>query len=163
MDEAAAWLEGRLAAGVPTGAPTLVHNVFKFDNVVLDSHEPTRIIGVLDGEMATYGEPMTDLGTTLAYWTEATDPDEMKTLPFGPTLTDGSLSRAAIVERWSSRTKREPIALGFYHAFAHYKIAVVAQQIYWRFKNGHTKDARFAAFIHAVAILGRAALRAREE
>ncbi|MBK6697696.1 MAG: phosphotransferase family protein [Myxococcales bacterium] len=163
MNEVEAWLQAALVAGVGATAPGLVHNDFKFDNLVLDAVAPTKIVGVLDWEMATYGEPMTDLGTALAYWTEATDPEEMRALPFGPTMLEGSLSRADFVVRWAEGSGREPVSLPFFHAFAHYRTAVVAAQIYWRYRHGHTKDARFAAFAPAVGILARAALRARDE
>lgn len=161
MVEVAEWLEGELAGGLPESAPALIHNDYKFDNLVLDPNDPEKVVGVLDWEMATYGEPLMDLGTAIAYWTEASDPDEVKMLPFGPTMLDGSLTRRDLVARWAERTGRTPARLDFFHAFAHFKTAVVAQQIYWRFKNGHTTDQRFASFIHAVGILGRAAIRAR--
>ncbi len=160
MREAARWLEVALAEGIPASRPSLIHNDYKFDNLVLDSETCTRIVGVLDWEMATYGEPLMDLGTALAYWTEKSDPEEMTALPFGPTMLEGSLSRADVADRWAQATQRELVRLDFFEAFAHYKTAVVAQQIYWRFKNGHTNDARFGAFLPAVGILARAAVRA---
>ena len=110
--------------------------------------------------MATLGEPLMDLGTALAYWIQANDPDAMKALPFGPTMEEGMLTRAELAERWSKSSKRQLQRLDFFVAFAHYKNAVVGQQIYWRFKNGHTKDERFAKFLPAVYALSKAALRA---
>jgi aminoglycoside phosphotransferase (APT) family kinase protein len=154
MAAAAAWL----AANQPESPPaTIIHNDFKYDNLVLDADDPARIVGVLDWEMATVGDPLMDLGTSLCYWVEATDPPEVLAFAFGPTAVPGSLTRAELAERYGKRSGRDLTSLRFYHCFGLFKTAVVAQQIYYRFKKGLTHDERFAAFQTAVVALARQA------
>ncbi len=139
---------------MPTsGPPTLLHNDFKYDNLVLDPADLTRITAILDWEMATVGDPLMDLGTALCYWVEADDHDTLVAFAFGPTTEPGSLTRAEIAERYARATGRDLSAILFYYAFGLYKTAVVAQQIYVRFVRGHTRDPRFAAMIHGVRAL----------
>ena len=73
------------------GCATLIHNDYKYDNIVLDSNEITKIVGVLDWEMCTLGDPLSDLGTTLAYWTDPDDPDELQEICAAPTTIAGTL------------------------------------------------------------------------
>jgi len=135
----------------------VVHNDFKYDNLVLDPLAPTRIIGVLDWEMATVGCPLMDLGTTLGYWVEASDPPFFRMFAFGPTDAPGALDRARLVEAYAERSGRPISDPVFYFTFGLFKIAVVAQQIYKRFVEGHTHDKRFASFGQAVVALARLA------
>jgi len=159
VEEAAKWLSEHLPADNPG---VLIHGDYKYDNLVLDSHDPTRIIAVLDWEMATVGDPLMDLGTTLGYWVEASDPDEIKMLPLGPTLLPGNLTRMELAERYAVRTGRPVENMLFYFVYALLKIAVIAQQIYRRFKDGHSNDPRFAMMIVGVQLLGQSAVRAIE-
>jgi aminoglycoside phosphotransferase (APT) family kinase protein len=159
LDEAAAWLAGRVPAA---SRPALVHNDFKYDNLVLDAGDPTRIVAVLDWEMATLGDPLLDLGTTLGYWIDPDDAPEVRALPFGATLVPGNLPRAEVAARWAERTGRPDADVLFAYVFGLFKIAVIAQQIYRRFAEGHTTDPRFAAMSEGVRILGRQATRALE-
>ncbi len=159
LDEAAAWLAGRLPA---PARPALLHNDFKYDNLVLDPGDPTRIVAVLDWEMATLGDPLFDLGTTLGYWIQPDDAEPFRKLPFGATLIPGNLSRAEVSARWMERTGRQDADVLFAYVFGLFKIAVIAQQIYRRFAEGKTTDPRFAAMIHGVRILGRQSARALE-
>jgi aminoglycoside phosphotransferase (APT) family kinase protein len=143
-----------LAANIPvSGPPALIHNDYKFDNMVLDPDDVTRIIGVLDWEMATVGDPLMDLGTSLSYWVEPADPEPFKSMRFGPTTLPGMMSRQEVAEHYAARTGRPLDHIVFYFAFGLFKTAVVVQQIYYRWKQGLTKDARFAAMIHAVGLL----------
>jgi aminoglycoside phosphotransferase (APT) family kinase protein len=156
MTAVAAWL----AANQPPSPPaTVIHNDYKYDNLVLDPDDPTRIVGVLDWEMATIGDPLMDLGTTLCYWVERDDPPEVQAFAFGPTAAPGSLTRAEVAARYAERSGRDLTHLAFYHCFGLFKTAVVAQQIYYRFEKGLTHDARFAAFQLAVTSLARQAAR----
>jgi aminoglycoside phosphotransferase (APT) family kinase protein len=129
---------------------------------VLAPDDPTRIIGVLDWEMSTLGDPLMDLGTTLGYWVEATDPDEIRTFAFGPTYLPGSMTRTELAARYGERTGRDVSNMLFYFCYALFKTSVVAQQIYYRYKQGLTKDERFAAMIIGVRLLSEAAVRAAE-
>jgi aminoglycoside phosphotransferase (APT) family kinase protein len=157
VEEVAAWLQRNMPA--ESGA-ALVHNDYKYDNLVLDPADLTRIVAVLDWEMATVGDPLMDLGTTLGYWVDPGDPDEVKGLPLGPTQLPGNLSRVQLVERYGLQRGREVGPLLFHYVFALFKIAVIAQQIYWRFHRGLTRDPRFAALILGVRALGAQAARA---
>lgn len=136
----------------------LIHNDYKFDNVVLDPHEPTKIIGLLDWEMCTIGDPLTDLGTLLAYWIEESDPAELKAVRWGPTNFPGSLRRIEVVQLYTELTKRDTSEIQFYLVFARFKLAVIVQQIYYRYSHGLTKDPRFASMQELVRILLQSAL-----
>ena len=157
MPALATWL----AANIPlSGPPTLLHNDFKYDNLVLDPADLTRVLGVLDWEMATVGDPLMDLGTALCYWVEADDPPAIRALAFGPTAVEGSFTRREFAEHYALRTGRSLEHLGFYQAFGLYKTAVVAQQIYRRYLHGHSQDPRFARMLDAVRALAGQAERA---
>lgn len=137
----------------PAGAPALIHNDLKYDNLVLDPDHLTRVRGVLDWEMSTVGDPLMDLGTALAYWIEPGDPPELQALAFGPTAAPGSFTRRQLAERYAERSGRDLERVVFYYAFGLFKTAVVAQQIYKRYQLGHTRDPRFAAMGVAVKAL----------
>lgn len=158
IDQIITWLKERIPAD--TGA-VLVHNDYKFDNVVLDPNDITRIIGVLDWEMATIGDPLADLGTSLGYWIEPDD-DEMKVVQCFMTTEPGALTRRELAEIYAERTGRDISNILFYYILALLKLAVIVQQIYYRYKQGLTKDERFAPLIFMVAILGRKAVASIE-
>ncbi|MFO0617468.1 MAG: phosphotransferase family protein [Polyangiaceae bacterium] len=158
MEHASKWLLENLPKPEQELArATIVHNDFKYDNLVLDAADPTRIVGVLDWEMATIGDPLTDVATTLAYWVEAGDPEPLKAFAFGPTHLPGSPTRRELLDRYVLKSGRDASNIAYYYAFALFKNAVVAQQIYTRFKKGLTKDERFGMFILGVRLLGDAA------
>ena len=139
---------------------TLIHNDFKFDNLVLDPNDLTHVVAVLDWEMATLGDPLMDLGTTLAYWTEPGDPAPLHQFIVGPTTVPGSLSRRELVERYAETTGRDTSHMLFCYVCGLFKVAVIAQQIYARYARGLTQDPRFADFNKVVAALGLGAVRA---
>ena len=159
LEAAAAWLPGHLP---PESGVALIHNDYKYDNVVLATDDLTRIVAVLDWEMATVGDPLMDLGTSLGYWVDPDDTPEHRLLPFGPTTLPGNLTRAEVAARYAARSGRDVKDVLFYYVFALLKIATIAQQIYKRFVEGHTKDPRFGAMIFGVKILGATAARAIE-
>lgn len=134
------WLEEHLP---PSPAPTVVHNDYKLNNVMLDPGNPARIVAVFDWEMATVGDPLSDLATTLAYWSEPDDAETIGT-PASVTAQPGFYTRLEVAELYARLTARDLFALGFYLAFAYFKIAVICQQIYYRWKAGQTRDPRFA-------------------
>ncbi len=145
---------GWLADNMPeSGPPSIIHNDFKFDNMVLDPNELTRIIGILDWEMSTVGDPLMDLGTSLSYWVQADDPDPLKTMGFGPTALPGMYTRQQVVDAYAEKSGRDVSNILFYFVYGLFKTAVVVQQIYYRYKQGLTKDQRFAAFILGVRLL----------
>ena len=137
----------------------MIHNDYKFDNVVLDPADVTKIVGVLDWEMSTIGDPLTDLGTALTYWIDPKDPEELQKIRWCPSSYPGSLSRAQLVDYYTKETGRDVSRIVFYLVFAQgFKLAVIAQQIYYRYHQGLTKDPRFAALPDVVKTLLRAAL-----
>ena len=123
---------------------TLIHNDFKYDNVVFEDDSWNNISAVLDWEMCTLGDPMMDLGTSLGYWTTANDPEIMKQGLTSPTVMIGNPSRTEIVQKYALKSGRNIDNLTFYYAYGLFKIAVIAQQIYYRYKHGHTNDPKFA-------------------
>ena len=150
------WLEGHMPRSPP---PALIHNDFKYDNLVFDPEDLTRVIGILDWEMATQGDPLMDLGTALAYWTQADDPPELQALAFGPTAIPGSPTRQELAERYAARSGRDLEDLIFYYVFGLFKTAVVALQIYARYARGLTQDPRFAIMLPAARALADQAER----
>jgi aminoglycoside phosphotransferase (APT) family kinase protein len=156
FDELGRWL----FAHKPNDSPgALIHNDFKYDNLVLDERLE-RVVAVLDWEMATVGDPLMDLGTTLGYWVEESDPPVFHVMKFGPTALPGNLSRMGIVERYAEKTGRSTDNILFYYTYALYKLSVVAQQLYRRYKDGHTKEERYAAMLMGVRAVTTAALAA---
>jgi aminoglycoside phosphotransferase (APT) family kinase protein len=144
------------------GEAALIHNDYKFDNVVLDPADITKIVGVLDWEMCTIGDPLSDLGTALAYWVGPEDAEELQKIRWGPTNCPGSLSRAQLVERYARAAGRDVSNKVFYVSFARFKVAVIVQQIYYRYHHGLTKDQRFAALLEVAKILLRTSLHSAE-
>jgi aminoglycoside phosphotransferase (APT) family kinase protein len=159
MDRVARWLAERVP---PESGAALVHNDFKYDNLVLDPDDLARVVAVLDWEMATVGDPLMDLGTTLGYWIEAGDPPPLRRAAMGPTALPGTLTRREVAERYAGRTGRDVSGILFYYCFGLFKIAVIVQQIYARYVRGTTRDARFAGLNGLVAVLAEQADRAIE-
>jgi aminoglycoside phosphotransferase (APT) family kinase protein len=155
----AAWLKEHMPVASDAA---LIHNDYKYDNVVLDPEETTRIMGVLDWEMSTIGDPLTDLGTTLAYWVNPQDPDELQRIRWAPSTYPGSLIRSQLVERYAKATARDVSNVAFYLTLARFKIAVIVQQIYRRYHQGLTRDERFASMPEVVRVLLRASLQSAE-
>jgi aminoglycoside phosphotransferase (APT) family kinase protein len=141
-------------------SPALVHNDYKFDNVVLSADDPTKVVGVLDWEMATLGDPRMDLGASLAYWVESTDDPRLQFVALGPTWRPGAWTRAQVAAHWAEGTGRDIRDIHWFSCFGTFKNAVIAQQIFWRYEHGHTRDPRFAALGHLVALMGETGLRA---
>ena len=156
MNETAAWLIERLPPD--SGAPTLVHNDYKLDNVMLDPQDPAKVVAILDWEMCTVGDPLIDLGLLLCYWPQADDPEVFAGSLRSVTMAPGWMKRAEIVERYAARSGRDLSDIGYYYTFATFKLAVVIQQIYYRYHVGQTQDARFAEFDKRVEALAKWAL-----
>jgi len=140
-----AWLEANRPAEAARAA--IIHNDYKLDNVVLAELEGDwRITGVLDWEMATIGDPLMDLGASLAYWVQADDPEPLREIRMLPTHLPGMMRRAELVEYYCTRTGLEPGRFEFYYVYGLFRLAVIVQQIYYRFTLGQTKNPRFASF-----------------
>lgn len=156
MEKIAHWLMQAMPA--ESGA-SVIHNDYKFDNLVLNAADLTQVVAVLDWEMATLGDPLMDFGTTLGYWVEASDPETLRTARLGPTVLPGCLTRKELIERYEATTGRVIANPLYYYVFGLFKIAVIIQQIYARFVRGHTHDPRFAQLNKVVAVLSQQAER----
>ncbi len=154
-EEVMAWIAQKMPPD--SDPPALIHGDFKLDNVVLDPADPTRIIGVLDWEMATVGDPLMDLGNSMAYWVEAGDPPDRQAIRRMPTNLDGALTRAEAVELYLRKSGRVVENFEYYYVFGLFRLAVIGQQIYYRFYHGQTQDQRFQAIILAVQVLDKTA------
>ncbi|HOJ13754.1 MAG TPA: phosphotransferase family protein, partial [Deltaproteobacteria bacterium] len=130
------WLHDRMPPD--SQRPALIHNDYKFDNVVLDPKDPLRIIGVLDWEMATIGDPLMDLGSSLGYWVQADDPEDFQAARMMPTNLPGALTRKEMVERYAEKAGITIDNFDFYLCFGLFRLAVIAQQIYYRYYHGQT-------------------------
>ncbi|MDX1457359.1 MAG: phosphotransferase family protein [Marinobacter sp.] len=145
-----AWLEDKMPEDV---AQCVIHNDYRFDNVVLNPDNPFEVIGVLDWEMATIGDPLMDLGNTLAYWIQADDDPGMQMLRRQPTHRPGMLTREEVVEYYLQRSGLQVANFDFYEVYGLFRLAVIIQQIYYRYYHGQTKDQRFAGFGQAANYL----------
>lgn len=156
MDALAEYLSGDIRGDV---APAFIHNDYKYDNMIIDPDDFGNILAVLDWEMATVGNPLMDLATSLSYWTEAKDAQALRM--FNLTAIPGNLSRLEALERYTAASGRDTSDILYHFVYACYKLAVIIQQIYSRFAKGYTQDPRFGALIHVVracAATGKKAL-----
>ena len=159
MDEVAVWLAGRIPA--ESGA-AILHNDWKFDNLLLDPVDLGRISAVFDWEMATIGDPLMDLGSALAYWIQADDPAELRAAAMGPTDAPGMWRREQLAAEYARRTGQSTGDLVFYYVFGLFRVAVIVQQIFARYHRGATADPRFASMDRLVGVLARHAARVVE-
>ena len=159
IERAAQWLADNLP---PESGASLIHNDYKYDNVVLNPNNLTEIVAVLDWEMATVGDPLMDLGSSLGYWVQADDPEILRRVAFGPTILPGNPTRAEFAKLYAQKSGRSVDDLVFYYVYGLFKLAVIGQQIYKRYKSGFSKDPRFAHLNHVVRVLGQTAIRAIE-
>lgn len=158
MNQTADWLQ----KNVPEQRViSLIHNDYKYDNLVLNPDDLSDIRAVLDWEMATVGNPLMDMGTSLAYWAEAGDSDILK--QFSLTWLPGNFTRKEFVDHYAERTGFDLSDQLFYYVFGAFKIGVIIQQIYARYKKGLTNDPRFAHLIYAVKACGDNAIKAIEK
>ena len=137
------WLHANMPDDV---ANCVIHNDWRFDNLVLDAEDPTRIIGVLDWEMATLGDPLMDLGSALAYWVQADDDRFMRALRRQPTHLPGMLTRREVVDRYLENSGLRCDNWTFYEVFGLFRLAVIVQQIYYRYHHRQTHNPAFKRF-----------------
>ena len=143
--------------------PSVIHNDFKFDNVMLSPDNPLKVVGVLDWEMATVGDPLMDLGCSLGYWVQSDDPPNLQAVGMQPTVLPGALSRDEVVEGYAEKTGIRIDNFDFYYCFGLFRLAVIVQQIYYRFYHGQTKDERFKMLIMVAHILEEQANKTMEK
>jgi aminoglycoside phosphotransferase (APT) family kinase protein len=137
--------------------PGIIHNDYKFDNIVLDSEDPRRIIAVLDWEMTTVGDPLMDLGSTLGYWVEAGDPPQRHLMRAMPTHLDGAFTRREFVAAYARLSGLGMDNFDFYYCFGLFRLIVIIQQIYYRYYHGQTQNARIKQFARGIPVLESAA------
>lgn len=147
-----AWIAEHQPADV---AQVLIHNDFRLDNLVVAGDDPTRVVGVLDWEMATVGDPLMDLGGSMSYWVEEGDDEFFQMFRRQPSQAPGMWTRAEIVERYCARMGYSvtPEQWLFYEVFGLYRLAVIAQQIWYRYFHGQTTNEQYAVFGPAVGYL----------
>ncbi|MBX8518450.1 phosphotransferase family protein [Pseudomonas cichorii] len=155
------WLVAKMPADHPQQA--IVHNDYRFDNVILDPENPMRIIGVLDWELTTLGDPLMDLGNTLAYWIQADDPAPVQLMRRQPSNAPGMLTRQQFVDYYAERSGIRIDNFDFYYTYGLFRLAGIVQQIYYRFFHGQTQDKRFAQFIQMNLLLERMSLQVIEK
>jgi aminoglycoside phosphotransferase (APT) family kinase protein len=160
IEQLARWLSEHAPAD---SARALIHNDYKYDNVVFAPSDLARVVAVLDWEMATIGDPLMDLGTTLAYWVDGDDPEEWQRCGFGLTALPGNLSRRELLEAYARLSGRDVGHVVFYFAYGLLKIAGIVQQIYFRYRQGYTTDERFADLAALVRACGALAQRAIQQ
>jgi len=141
-----------LVANLPTDERIRVtHNDFRFDNVVLDPADPTRIVGVLDWELATLGDPLMDLGNTLAYWIEAGDDRMAQHMRRQPTHLPGMLTRREVIAYYCGKAGFDTDDFTFHEVYGLFRLSGIVQQIYFRYHRGQTRNPafkRFWLFVH---------------
>lgn len=149
MDKVIEWLDQKMPPESPDA--TIVHNDFKLDNLMLDAADPSHVIAVLDWEMTTVGDPLIDLGLMLTYWTMkgGGQSSSLRAVTNGP----GWMTREEIIQRYEAKTGRDVSRILFYETFARFKVAVVIQQIYFRYVQGQTRDERFRNLDQLVSAL----------
>jgi aminoglycoside phosphotransferase (APT) family kinase protein len=136
-----------LAKNIPESpAPTVIHNDYKLNNLVLDPEDLTRVRAVLDWEMATVGDPLFDLAVSLSYWVEPDDPEDLKAVMPTVTVTRGFMTRQELIDRYAEGSGRDLSEMHWYVVFGYFKLAGILQQIFARWKKGQTRDERFATF-----------------
>jgi aminoglycoside phosphotransferase (APT) family kinase protein len=154
MDALADWLLSRLPPDAEP--PAVVHGDFKLDNLMLAADDVGRVVAVFDWEMSALGDPLVDLGILLAYWAPTEPPSQRDALTT-VTHRPGYFTRDELLDHYARRSGRDLSNVRFYETLAVFKIAVVIQQIYFRYVQGQTTDARFATFDTRVAYLAHQA------
>lgn len=152
-----AWLRDKMPAD--HHKPGIVHNDYRFDNVILSPDNPMEIIGVLDWEMTTIGDPLMDLGNSLAYWIEAGDSPARLATRKQPSNAPGMLTRQEFADYYAERAGITIDNLDYYYSYGLFRLAGIIQQIYYRYFHGQTQDQRFAKFVQMNTLLEEECLK----
>ena len=131
----------------------IIHNDFRFDNLVYEADQPTKVIGVLDWEMATVGDPLMDLGGSLAYWIEGNDPYCWQLMRRQPTHVKGMMTRDELVQYYLEKMGWSDVNMKYYYVFGIFRLAAIIQQIYYRYYHKQTNNPQFKIFAIAVDMM----------
>lgn len=142
VEELTNWLQDHLPH---SSDATIIHYDYKFNNMMF-SEDYQKMVGLFDWEMTTVGDPLADLGVALSYWMQPEDPKMLLHGLGKPPITiqEGFYTRQQFIERYAEKSGRDLSDIYYYLTFAYFKLAVICQQIYFRYHNGQTKDKRFA-------------------
>jgi aminoglycoside phosphotransferase (APT) family kinase protein len=154
METVYGWLRENVP---PANTPTLVHNDYKLDNVMLAADDPGRMIAIFDWDMCTLGDPLADLGALLTYWTEPDDAPHLQMTAMMPVGDNRFMTRDEIIHRYAEKSGRDVSHIRFYHVLGLYRLVVICAQIFIRYQRGQTQDARFDAFGPMIPLLAQAA------
>jgi aminoglycoside phosphotransferase (APT) family kinase protein len=154
MDEVYRWLKENIPI---TNTYSIIHNDYKLDNMMFDSNDPSSIIAIFDWDMCTLGDPLSDLGAMLTYWTEPSDPSYFKQISMMPIGDFNFMSREELIARYEKKSGRKVENVGFYHTLGMFRLVVIVAQIYIRFVRKQTKDQRFGELGKLVPLIIRAA------
>ena len=155
-----------LAEHLPeSSAYSLVHNDYKLDNTMFDAGDPSRVVAILDWDMCTLGDPLSDVGTLLTYWTQPGDSSGVRAIGSMPAGDFRFYSREQVLERYAERSGRDLSGIQFYHVLGIFRLLVILQQIYVRYVRGFTQDERFAELdvsVQALAVWAREVMESRQ-
>lgn len=149
-EKTAKWMLGNLPESPPA---TIVHNDFKLNNMIFSENDPAQVVAVVDWEMTTIGDPLSDVAISVSYWDEAEDVETLRNGLTSVTSLPGFISRHEFIEMYAAKSGRDADRIDFYLTYAYYKVAVICQQIYYRWKKGQTQDPRFERLGHTAANL----------
>jgi len=150
-----AWLEDNMPAD--SGKVGVLHGDFRIDNCILDLEDPTKISAIIDWEISALGDPLMDLGNTLAYWIQADDPPHMQLTVRQPSNNPGMMTRQEIIEFYGERTGYDVSNMSYYYVYGIWRLCVIIQQIYYRYVMGATQDERFKDYGKMVMALAETA------
>jgi aminoglycoside phosphotransferase (APT) family kinase protein len=154
MEAVYQWLKNHVPSSTHV---SLVHNDYKLDNIMLAADDPSRIVAIFDWDMCTLGDPLSDMGALLAYWSEPTDPRYLESISMMPTGDLGFPTRAELIERYAEKSGRSVQDISFYHTLGLFRLVVIIAQIYIRYLRGQTHDQRFAPLGSTIPLMAKAA------
>ncbi|MGB3456964.1 MAG: phosphotransferase family protein [Litorimonas sp.] len=152
FDDVQTWLEDEMPA--ESGVASVLHGDYRIDNAILREDDPRQIAALLDWEICAIGDPLMDLGNTLSYWIEASDPAPMQMMIRQPSVAPGMPSRAEFARRYGEKTGFDVSDIHYHFVYGIWRLAVIIQQIHARYVRGQTQDERFATMNQSVEALG---------
>jgi len=155
FEDVQTWLVDNMPANERGAA--IIHGDYRIDNCILKQNDPTQIEAILDWEISALGDPMMDLGNTLAYWIHADDPPFMQMMVRQPSGVPGMMRRQDILDFYASKTGADVSGFQFYYVYGIWRLAVIIQQIYARFYRGQNDNPRFKNYGQMTSALGQLA------